>query len=119
MAQVSELNPRNFATVWSSAWLRRADFHRGSSRLGRALTRLRGWAHRARAGAVEPDYFSQLAATPGVPDECKARALVIIMHQRKLASLYRLLAIDDFAAGARAARAASTHFSRSRNAEAA
>jgi hypothetical protein len=42
-----------------------------------------------------PDYFAQLASIPDLPQHYKARALAIVMHQRKEAALQQLIAADE------------------------
>src|SRR5258707_1344488 len=106
MPRVGQVDSRELAQVWAAAWLKRADYPQQQPGLPSALRRLSAWLWRTKRTAAEPDYYSQLAAIPGVPEEYRVLALAIARHQRSVAAFYRLLTIDDFAANGRTDRAA-------------
>jgi hypothetical protein len=76
--------------------------------LAGALRRCGEWVARATGRTRDSDYFSQVAEMPGVPDHARARAVAIVLHQRRLTALYRLLAVDEVAAAASRASPRST-----------
>jgi hypothetical protein len=95
MGAVDRLETSGFVTVWASTWLRPAPYRRRPAGFAaRAVSRLvRACVGRARR--AEPDYFSQLANIPDLPQRHKVLALSIVMHQRKEAALRRLIMVDE------------------------
>jgi hypothetical protein len=97
MGVTSRLNTSQFAIVWASAWLKRAAYRRRPSGLaGRAMSSLlSACAPPARTIDRSEDYFSQLANVPDLPQSYRARALSIVMHQRRAVALQRLIYTDE------------------------
>lgn len=93
----SRLNTSQFASVWASAWLKRAAYRRRPPGLaGRAMsTLLSAWAVPARTIESREDYFSQLANVADLPQSSRALALSIVMHQRRTLALQRLVSTDE------------------------
>jgi hypothetical protein len=95
MGAADQLDTNAFVDVWASTWLRPAPYRRRpASFAARAVSRLlRACVGRARR--ADPDYFSQLANIPDLPQRHKVLALSIVMHQRKEAALRRLIMADE------------------------